>query len=178
MFFLDIQLVLVLYLKIVIHSSVAFYRQFAKKWILGSEFCKNKSECGISSFKIPYVPIFRQNQQLWLFWPKFDQKWILGLEFRYSKPGFGISTSNILRVSIFRQNGQLLFFRPKFAQKSILGSEFQNSKSGFGITTSSIPWVRIFRQNGQLWIFNLNLGKLPNYVRYFGSYNVEGVAES
>ena len=26
--------------------------------------------------------------------------------------------------------------------------------------------------------FGLNLGKLTNYVRYFGSYNVEGVAES
>ena len=27
-------------------------------------------------------------------------------------------------------------------------------------------------------LFDLNLGKLPNYVRYFGSNNVEGVAES
>ena len=26
--------------------------------------------------------------------------------------------------------------------------------------------------------FGLNLGKLPNYVRYSGSNNVEGVAES
>ena len=26
--------------------------------------------------------------------------------------------------------------------------------------------------------FGLNLGKLPNYVRYFGPYNVEDVAES
>ena len=26
--------------------------------------------------------------------------------------------------------------------------------------------------------FDLNLGKLPNYVRYFGSNNVEGVGES
>ena len=26
--------------------------------------------------------------------------------------------------------------------------------------------------------FGLDLGKLPNYVRYFGSYNVEDVAES
>ena len=26
--------------------------------------------------------------------------------------------------------------------------------------------------------FDLNLGKLPNYVQYFGSNNVEGVAES
>ena len=26
--------------------------------------------------------------------------------------------------------------------------------------------------------FGLNLGKLPNYVRYFGSNNVEGVPEN
>ena len=26
--------------------------------------------------------------------------------------------------------------------------------------------------------FGLNLGKLPNYMRYFGSNNVEGVSES
>ena len=29
-----------------------------------------------------------------------------------------------------------------------------------------------------LEFFGLNLGKLPNYLRYFGSNNVEGVAES
>ena len=27
-------------------------------------------------------------------------------------------------------------------------------------------------------LFGLNMGKLPNYVQYFGSYNIEGVAES
>ena len=36
----------------------------------------------------------------------------------------------------------------------------------------------IFSQNGQLLIFGLNLGKLPNYVQYFGSNIAEGVAES
>ena len=69
-------------------------------------------------------------------------------------------------------------FQTKFAQKRILGSKFRSSKPGFGISTSTIPWVTIFRQNAQLWIFGLNLGKSPNYVRYFGYYNVEGVAES
>ena len=29
-----------------------------------------------------------------------------------------------------------------------------------------------------IWFFDLNLGKLPNYVQYFGSNIVEGVAES
>ena len=29
-----------------------------------------------------------------------------------------------------------------------------------------------------IWFFDLDLGKLPNYVQYFGSNIVEGVAES
>ena len=29
-----------------------------------------------------------------------------------------------------------------------------------------------------IWFFDLNLGKFPNYVQYFGSNIVEGVAES
>ena len=89
-----------------------------------------------------------------------------------------ISILEILCVPIFRQKGELWFFGPKFAKKWILGSEYQKSKSGFGISASKIPCELIFRQNGQIWIFDLNLGKLPNYVRYFGSNIVEGVAES
>ena len=27
-------------------------------------------------------------------------------------------------------------------------------------------------------LFGINMGKLPNYVQYFGSNNIEGVAES
>ena len=133
---------------------------------------------GISIFEILCVPIFRQNRQIWLFRPKFAQNWILGSEFWKAASGCTISSSKIPCVLIFRQNGQLWIFRPKFAQKRILGSEFRNSKSGFGISASTMPLVPIFSQNGQLWIFGLNLGKLPNYVRYFGYYNIEGVAES
>ena len=33
-------------------------------------------------------------------------------------------------------------------------------------------------KKGNFEFFGLNLGKLCNYVRYFGSNNVEGVAES
>ena len=111
------------------------------------------------------------------FQTKFAPKRFLESEFRSSKPGFGISTSNIPWLPIFRQNGQLWIFGQNWPKK-ILGLEFRNSKPGFGISTSNIPWVAIFRQNGQLWISGLNLGKLPNFVRYFGYYNVEDVAET
>ena len=78
----------------------------------------------------------------------------------------------------FQAERTTLNFWPKFAQKRILWLEFRNSKPVFGISTSNMPWEPIFMQNGQLWIFCLNLGKLPNYMGYFGYYNVEGVAES
>ena len=102
----------------------------------------------------------------------------LGFEIQKTNVGIRISILEIPCVPIFRQNGQLWIFGPKFAQKWILGSEFQKSKSGFGINTSNIPCGPIFSQNWQILIFGLNLGKLPNYVQYFGSNIVEGVAES
>ena len=37
---------------------------------------------------------------------------------------------------------------------------------------------QFLRKTGNFKFFGLNLGKLPNYVLYFDSYNIEGVAES
>ena len=42
-----------------------------KYWILGSEFQTFKSRFGISTTKIPPVPIFCQNGQYWIFLLKF-----------------------------------------------------------------------------------------------------------
>ena len=48
---------------------------------------------------------------------------------------------------------------------------------GIRISILEISCAPIFSQNKQIWIFCLNLGKLPNYMQYFDSNNVEGVAE-
>ena len=80
----------------------------------------------------------------------------------------------ILCVLIFRKNEQLSLFWPKFTQKCITWSEFQKSRCGFRISTSKIPCVPIFNFE----FFHLNLGKLRNYMSYFGSNNVEGVAKN
>ena len=71
-----------------------------------------------------------------------------------------------------------LTFRPKFAQKWILGSEFQKTKSGFGISSSKFITRPILSQDRQLWIFGPKLGKIAWYMQYWGSNNVEGVAEN
>ena len=57
---------------------------------------------------------------------------------------------------------------------------------GVGISTTQV-WIRnqhlqdtrqFSVKMNNFEFFYLNLSKLPNYVRYFGSNNVEGVAES
>ena len=91
---------------------------------LGFKIQKANLEIRIRILRIPYVPIFRQNGQLWLFGPKFAQKWILGSEFQKPKCVFGINTSNILCVPIFSQKGQLLIFRSKFREIAQLRAIF------------------------------------------------------
>ena len=63
------------------------------------------------------------------------------------------------------------FSDPNLPKNGFRGLQFQKTKSGFGISTPKIPCEPIFSQNEQL-------GKLPNYVQYFGPNNVECVAES
>ena len=52
-------------------TTFTFLAQICLKWILGLEFQKSTCGFGISTSKIPCVPIFRQNRQLWIFRPKF-----------------------------------------------------------------------------------------------------------
>ena len=61
----------------------------------------------------------------------------------------------------------------------ILGLEFQNFKSDFLESAPPNYHVCQFSAKADKFeFFGLNLGKLPNYMQYFGSNNVEGVAES
>ena len=78
----------------------------------------------------------------------------MGSEFQKINVGIKISILQILCVLIFRQNGQLWLFGPTFAQKRIFGLHFQKTT---------------------LIFFGQSLGKLPNYVQYFGSNIVEGL---
>ena len=101
-------------------TTLTFLAQICPKRKLGFEIHKTNVGIRISIF----VPIFRQNGQLWIFGPKFAQKWILGSEFQKSKSGFGINTSNIPCVPIFSQNGQLLIFWHKFGEITQLRAIF------------------------------------------------------
>ena len=113
-------------------TTLTFSVQICPKMDLGLAIQKTNVGIRISIVKMSCMPIFRKNEQLWLFRPKFAQKWVLGSTFQNSKSGFGDCILEILWAPIFRQNKHLWIFGPKFAQKWILGLEFQKSKSGFG----------------------------------------------
>ena len=102
---------------------MTFLAQICLKRKLGFEIQKTNVGIKISMLEIPWVPIFKQNENLWLYGLKFAQKWILRSEFQKSKPGFEINTCNIPFVSIFSQNGQLIF-RLKFREIAQLRAIF------------------------------------------------------
>ena len=120
---------------------------------MGSEFQKSKSGFKISILEILCVPIFRHKRQLWIFGPNF---W-----------------GRIFKIQVWIQNQHPWDTRDTSFQtkRTILNFWAQICpKMNFGVGISKIY--------GQLLIFWPKFGKLPNYVQYFGSNIVEGVAES
>ena len=84
-------------------------------------------------------------------------------------------------VLIFKQNRQLLPFQSKFAQKGTFRSEFNKpSKFSSQDSESSPPRYyeyKLSNKTDNFQFFGVNLGKLPDYMQYFGSYNIVGVTE-
>ena len=92
------------------NQGMLFLPKFAQKWILGLAFRKSNTRFGISSSKIPCVPIFRHTDIL-TFSAQICPKWISRLEFKKSKSGFGISTSKIPCMPISAKTNNFEFFR-------------------------------------------------------------------
>ena len=59
-----------------------------------------------------------------------------------------------------------------------MGAEFLELSLDSESPSSSYHVSRFFDKADNFEFFGLNLGKLPHYVQYFGSYNVESVADS
>ena len=135
-----------------------FFGQIRPKMDIWLEIYKTNVGIRISILE-KHVLIFRQNKQLWLFWPKFAQKWILGLEFQKSKSGFGISTSKTPWEPIFSQNGQLSIFRPKFGRIAQLRAIFwfeycwwccrEQGGGGWSWVEAEMSWVELGGAGGR-----------------------------
>ena len=116
---------------------------------------------------------FSGNGQLWLFGPKFAQKWILGSEYQKTHVGIKTSILEIPCVPIFRQNRQLVFLGPNLPKTRSWGQNFKNLSLD---SKSAPPRYHVSQFSVKMdnfEFFDQNLGKLPNYVRYFGTNIVE-----
>ena len=91
---------------------------------LGFKIQKTNLGIRIRILKIPSVPIFWQNGQIWLFWPTFDQKLIFSSKLKKANVEIRVTILEIPRMPTFRQKKQLWFFWSKFAQKGIWSWKF------------------------------------------------------
>ena len=85
---------------------------------------------------------------------------------RYSKCQFSDKTHNFD------------FFGPNLPKNRSWGRNFENLSPYVESTPPRYRVCQFLGKTDNFELINLNLGKLSNYVRYSGSYNVEGIAES
>ena len=84
----------------------------------------------------------------------------------------------ILYVPNFLQNGQLSLFWPKFAKNGFGGQNFKNLSADLESAPSRYHVCWFSGKKNNLEFFHLYFRKLPNYMWYFGSNNVEGTAKN
>ena len=70
------------------------------------------------------------------------------------------------------------FLDPNLPKNEFCGRNFKNLSLNSELAPPNYHECQFSVKMDNFEIFGLNLGKLPNYVRYFGSNNIERVAES
>ena len=69
------------------------------------------------------------------------------------------------------------FFTPKLPKNGFWGWNFKNLSLDLESLPPRYHVYQFLDELDNSEFFGLNLGKLPNYMRYFGSYSIEGVPE-
>ena len=70
------------------------------------------------------------------------------------------------------------FFDPNLLKNGFWGRNFKNLSADSRSAPPRDHVCQFSVKMNNFEFFGLNLWKLPNYVQYFGSNNVEGIAES
>ena len=70
------------------------------------------------------------------------------------------------------------FFSPNLPKNEFWGENFKNLSPDLESAPGTYHVCQFLVKAESVEFFGLNLGKLPNCMRYFRSNNVEGVAES
>ena len=107
-------------------TTLTLFAQICPKMDLGLEIQKTNVGIRISIVKRACMPIFRKNEQLWLFLVQICPKRKLGFEIQKTNVGIRNSIFEIpsLRYQFSDKTDNFDFFRRKFAQKWILWSKF------------------------------------------------------
>ena len=112
------------------------------------------------------------------FGPNFPKNGFWGRNFKILSPN---SESAPPRYHVYQFSGKMDnsdFFGPTLSENEFWDWNFKILTPDL---ESAPPIYHLCQFSGKTTnfeCFGLNLGKLPNYVQYFGSYNNEGVAES
>ena len=72
----------------------------------------------------------------------------------------------------------MTFFGSNLPKNGFWSQNFKNLSPDLGSASPTYQVCQFSIKLDNFEFFSLNLGELPNYVRYFGSNNVKGVAES
>ena len=151
-------------------TALTLLSQTCPKLDLGLKIQKTNAGIQISIFEILCLPTLT-------FWPKFAQKWIWGRNFESLNPD---PESRPPRYHVCQFSGKtdnFDFFGLNLPKKGFRGPNFKI------LSLDSEPAPPLYHEcqfSGKTNIFEffgLNLGKLPNYLRSFGFYKVEGAAE-
>ena len=74
--------------------------------------------------------------------------------------------------------GNFHFFGPNLPKNGFWAQNFKNLSVDLESAPSRYHMYQFSGKTDNLEFFHLNFGKLPNYIWYFGSNNVEGVAKN
>ena len=102
----------------------------------------------------------------------------LGLKIQKTNVGIRISILKILCMQILGKTDNLEFFDPNLPKNKFRGWNFKYLNADSESAPPSYHVCQLLVKVDNFEFFGLNLGKLPNYMRYFGSDNVESVADS
>ena len=89
-----------------------------------------------------------------------------------------LTSSRYHELQFSDKTDKLDFFGPNFLKNGSCDQNLKNLSLHLKSALSIHHVCQFSVKMDSFKFFGLNLGKLPNYVRYFGSNNVEGVAES
>ena len=132
----------------------------------------------ISILEIQCVPIFGQNRNFVFLGPNLPKNGFWEVNFKNLSLGLEPAS---LRYYVHQFSGKtdnFEFFGSKFAQNGFWGLNFKNLSLDSESVHPRYHMSQLSVKIDSFKFFGLNLGKLPNYARYFGSNIIEGIAES